>query len=177
MIKCGANVNFSQLQDNNKRNTPLFAAVVAFDSASSSMTNSSSKFLSPTLFGVENSAPRRQTITPTSFLSVIRLLLLYGANPLEPNAEDESSAFDRAKDGAKREMELYLENPTRYCADWSALIALSIGLASLDLPTLVVTLIAEYLAWLNEEKLFGEYSEQKSWDIAALIKKKAQNEN
>ena len=152
---------------------------MAFDSASSSMSNgSSSKFLSPTLFGVENSAPRRQTITPTTFLSVIRLLLLCGANPLEPkNAKDESSAFDRAKDGAKREIELYLENPTRYCADWSALIALSIGLASLDLPTLVVTLIAEYLAWLNEEKLFGEYSEQKSWDIAALIKKKAKIEN
>ena len=70
-------------------------------------------------------------------------------------------------------MKLYLENPIRYRSDCSALIQLAIGLASLDLPVLVVTMISEYLVWLNEEKLFGEYSEQKSWNIAALIKKKS----
>ena len=70
-------------------------------------------------------------------------------------------------------MESYLENPIRFRSDHSALIQLAIGLVSLDLPVLVVTLISEYLVWLNEEKLFGEYSEQKSWNIAALIKKKA----
>ena len=71
----------------------------------------------------------------------------------------------------------YLENPIRYRSDCSALIALSIGLASLDLPVLIVTLISEFLVSINEEKLFGQYLEQKSWDIASLIKKKAKIEN
>ena len=75
------------------------------------------------------------------------------------------------------EIELYLENPIRYRSDCSALIQLAIGLASLDLPVLIVTIISEYLVSINEEKLFGQYSEQKSWDIASLIKKKAQIEN
>ena len=74
---------------------------------------------------------------------------------------------------AKREMKSYLENPIRYRSDCSALIVASIGLASLDLPVLLVTLISEYSASINEEKFFAEYSEQKSWDIAALIQKKA----
>ena len=76
-----------------------------------------------------------------------------------------------------KEIECYLENPIRYRSDCSALIALAIGMASLDLPVLIATLISEYLVSINEEKLFGQYSEQKSWDIAALIKKKAQIEN
>ena len=61
------------------------------------------------------------------------------------------------------EMQLYLENPILYRSDHSTLIALSIGLASLDLPVLLVTIISECLVSINEEKLFGQYSEQKSW--------------
>ena len=74
-------------------------------------------------------------------------------------------------------MESLLENPIRYRSDCSALIQLSVGLASLDLPVLLVTIIAECLASINEEKLIGRYSEHKSWDIAALIKKKANMNN
>ena len=125
------------------------------------------------------------------FLKVVRLLLLHGANPFDVN-QNGLSALDRAEQtvrqkksdddvtmaiGACEEMQLYLENPIRYHSDCSALIQSAIGLASLDLPVLLVTLISEYLVSINEEKFFGEYSEQKSWDIASLIKKKAQIEN
>ena len=74
------------------------------------------------------------------------------------------------------EIDSYLKNPVRYRSCRSALIALSIGLASLDLPVLVITIISEYLVSINEEKLFSQYSEHKNWKIAALIKKKAQIE-
>ena len=109
-----------------------------------------------------------------SFLNVLRLLLLSGANPLDVD-ENGISVLKRAKRRVEfaREMELYLENPIRYRSNCSALIALSIGLASLDLPVLIVTIISEYLVSINQEKFFGQYSEQKSWDIASLIKKKA----
>ena len=110
-------------------------------------------------------------------LKVVRLLLLHGANPLLDVDLFGRSSLDRASEHAKHEIESYLENPIRYRSDHSALIALSIGLASLDLPVLIVTLISEYSVTINEEKLFGEYSEQKSWDIASLIKKKAKIEN
>ena len=102
-------------------------------------------------------------------LSFLRLLLLHGANPLDVG--------DRAVGKAKHEMTLFLANPIRYHSNHSALIALAIGLVSIDLPVLIVTLISEYLVSINEEKLFGQYSEQKSWNIAALVKKKAQIEN
>ena len=90
------------------------------------------------------------------------------------DAQRKSTPLLAANDQKRWLMESYLENPIRFRSDHSALIQLAIGLVSLDLPVLVVTLISEYLVWLNEEKLFGEYSEQKSWNIAALIKKKAQ---
>ena len=82
-------------------------------------------------------------------------------------------ALGRAKGDAKHEIELYLENPTRYRSGCSALIALSIGLASLDLPVLIVAMISEYLVSVNEENFFAEYPEHKNWKIASLIKKKA----
>ena len=104
------------------------------------------------------------------------MLLLHGANPLDANYRG-LSTLDRARGSARHEIESYLANPIRYRSDCSALIALSIGLASLDLPVLLVTIISECLVSINEEKLFGQYSEQKSWDIAALIKKKAKIEN
>ena len=120
---------------------------------------------------------------------MVRLLLLHGANPLDVDRYD-FSALDSAKlsthDNEHRielakavcqEMELYLDNPVRYRSDCSALIALSIGLASLDLPVLIITIISEYLVSINEEKLFGQYPEHINWDIATLIKKKAQIEN
>merc|ERR1711907_778397 len=106
-------------------------------------------------------------------LKISRLLLLHGANPLDICEEDGTTCLDRARGSAMHEIELYLENPIRYRSDCSALIQLAIGLASLDLPVLIVTFISEYLVSINQEKFFGQYSEQKSWDIASLIKKKA----
>ena len=114
-----------------------------------------------------------------------------GANPLE--VQPGVSAVDAAKtqieneelddDGTGRliaeakavlqEIECYLANPIRYRSDCSALIALSIGLASLDLPVLVITIISEYLVSINEDELFGQYPEHKNWKIASLIKKKS----
>ena len=109
-------------------------------------------------------------------LKIVRLLLLRGANPFELDKENGTTPFDRAEESAKRELETYLENPNCYRSSHSALIALAVGLVSLDLPVLIVTLISEYLVLINEEKLFGEYAEQKSWNVAALIKKKAKIE-
>ena len=54
------------------------------------------------------------------------------------------------------EIKMFLKNPNRYRSDCSALIQLTIGLASLDLPVLIVTIISEYLVSINEEKLFEE---------------------
>ena len=115
-------------------------------------------------------------------LRIVRLLLLHGADPLDFDKR-EGSALDRAKKSRNRniteryplirEMQVFVDNPALYRSNCSALIAISIGLASLDLPVLIVTLISEYSVSINEEKLFAEYSEQKSWDIAALIKKKS----
>ena len=95
--------------------------------------------------------------------------------------ENGISALDRAKqiEGKEQamaiveEVESYLDNPVRYRSDCSALIQMSIGLASLDLPVLVITIISEYLVSINEEKLFGQYPEHINWKIAALIKKKS----
>ena len=100
------------------------------------------------------------------------MLLLHGANPLVVDVNG-IIPLDRAQGSAKHEIEYCLENPIRYRSDHSALIQLAIGLASLDLPVLIVTIVSERFAEINEERLFGEYSEQKSWDIASLIKKKA----
>ena len=75
------------------------------------------------------------------------------------------------------EINSFKVSPSCYVSDHSALIQLAIGLASLDLPVLIVTIISEYLVSINEEKLFAEYPEHKNWKIASLIKKKAQFEN
>ena len=113
-------------------------------------------------------------------ISAVRLCLLNGANPMDVIG---TSALEEAKADlswraqrrvrAAAELESYLENPIRYRSDHSALIQLSIGLASLDLPVLIVTLISEYLVSINEEKLFGQHPEHINWKIAALIKKKS----
>ena len=71
------------------------------------------------------------------------------------------------------EINSFKVSPSCYVSDRSALIQLALGLASLDLPVLIVTIISEYLVSINQEKFFGQYSEQKSWEIASLIKKKA----
>ena len=131
------------------------------------------------------------------------MLLLHGANPLEVNQYGFSTldrakqqtvpkkkVYESSYEGqttedsdeeervamaisACEEMESYLRNPVRYRSDCSALIQLAIGLASVDLPVLIVTLISEYLVSINEEKLFGQYPEHINWKIAALIKKKS----
>ena len=105
-------------------------------------------------------------------MSFVRLLLLHGSNPLDVDRNG-NTPLARAKDIAQHEMKSYLENPIRYRSDCSALIALSIGLASLELPVLVMTIISEYLVSINEEKLFADYPEHKNWKIAALVKKNA----
>lgn len=63
-------------------------------------------------------------------------------------------------------------NPVRYRSDHSALIHIALGLASLDLPTLLITQVASFAVWVNDE-LIASYGEAKSWDIAAIVKKKA----
>ena len=98
--------------------------------------------------------------------------MLLGVNPLVEN-NDGITALKQAKRIVKLEIESYLDNPIRYRSNHSALIAVSIGLASLDWPVLVVELISDYLVSINEETLFGQYSEQKNWTIASLIKNKA----
>ena len=75
-----------------------------------------------------------------------------------------------------QEIEFYLDNPIRYCSDNSALIQLALGLASLDLPVLVVTIIAENMVSINMNEFFGQLPEHKNWKIATLIKKKAKIE-
>ena len=107
--------------------------------------------------------------TDTDAPKVVRLLLLHAANP--PSHANGGFA------ATKHEIESYLQNPIRYHSDCSALIQLAIGLASLDLPVLIITIISEYLVSINEEQLFGQYPEHINWKIAALIKKKAQIEN
>merc|ERR1711907_188270 len=94
-------------------------------------------------------------------LGLLRLLLLHGANPLDIEEELE----DEEEIAIVQEVKLFKDNPIRYRSDCSALIQLAFGLASLDLPVLVVALIAEHLVSINEEKFFGEYSEKKSWEI------------
>ena len=99
-------------------------------------------------------------------------MLLLGVNPLVEN-NDGITALKQAKRIVKLEIESYLDNPIRYRSDRSALIQLAIGLTSLDLPVLVITIISEYLVSINEEKLFGQYPEHINWKIASLIKKKS----
>ena len=116
----------------------------------------------------------------------MRLFLVQASSATNCDSKKENlilSALDAAKrqaaaekfgaEAVVREIELYLENTIRYRSDCSALIALSIGLASLDLPVLIVTIISEYLVSINEDKLFGQYPEHKNWKIASLIKKKS----
>ena len=95
-----------------------------------------------------------------------------GSDPCDLTVKD-----DDWGEGVLGEISSFKVSPSCYVSDHSALIQLAIGLASLDLPVLLVTIISEYLVSINEEKFFGQYSEQKSWDIASLIKKKAQIEN
>merc|ERR1712146_123066 len=104
-------------------------------------------------------------------LKIVRLLLMNGSDPCDLTVED-----DDLGEGVLDEINSFKVSPSRYVSDHSALIALSIGLASLDLPVLIVTIISEYLVSINQEKLFGQYSDQKNWKIASLIKKKAQSE-
>ena len=109
-------------------------------------------------------------------MNLVRLFLLRGASPVFAGKNCRMNPLQSARQcqdkSIANEMKLYLENPTRYLSNHSALIALSIGLASLDLPVLIITIISEYLVSINEEKLFGQYPEHKNWKIAALIKKK-----
>ena len=92
-----------------------------------------------------------------------------GSDPCDLTDEDD----DDWGEGILDEIDSFKVSPSCYVSDHSALIQLAIGLASLDLPVLIVTIISEYLVSINQEKFFGQYSEQKSWDIASLIKKKS----
>ena len=103
----------------------------------------------------------------------VRLFLLQDdANSIMADADLLCAA--QKTDAIANELALFSDNPIRYRSDRSALIHLAIGLISLDLPVMLVTLVAECLVSINE-KVFGAYSEQKSWAIGALIKKKAKD--
>ena len=91
-----------------------------------------------------------------------------GSDPCDLTVED-----DDLGEGVLDEINSFQVSPSRYVSDHSALIQLAIGLASLDLPVLIITIISEYLVSINEEKLFGQYPEHKNWKIASLIKKKS----
>ena len=109
-------------------------------------------------------------------LNTVRLLLVYGASPLTLSEIDRiwrSYSPQSAKLVIEREMALCAENPSQYRANCSALIPLAIGLAQLDLPVLIVAAIGAHFARLNEQQFVAEYSAQKSWEIAVLVKRKA----
>ena len=110
---------------------------------------------------------------------MVHLLLVNGVSPLdtfqlEENEGEPINALEYVHDDPHTvaQLELYVKNPKLYVSNHSALIHTAIGLAFLDLPILLVTIISEHLALINEEFL-AEFSETKSWKIAALIKTKA----
>ena len=69
-----------------------------------------------------------------------------------------------------KEMEEWIHEKKAYEHKHSALIPFVIGTASLDWPVLVSTIVAEYLVWVNDDRI-AQFSEIKSWAIAALVKK------
>ena len=102
-------------------------------------------------------------------LKIVRLLLMNGSDPCDLTVEFNNYWGE----GVVDEINSFKVSPSCYVSDHSALIQLAIGLASLDLPVLVITIISEYLVSINEEKLFGQYPEHMNWKIASLIKKKS----
>merc|ERR1711907_81012 len=78
-------------------------------------------------------------------LKIVRLLLLSGSDPCDLTDEDD----DDWEEGVLDEINSFKVSPSCYVSDHSALIALSIGLASLDLPVLLVTIISEYLVSIH----------------------------
>ena len=70
-----------------------------------------------------------------------------------------------------KEMEEWMHDKKAYEHKHSALIPFVIGTASLNWPALVSTIVAEYLVWVNDDRI-AQFSETKSWKIAALVKKR-----
>ena len=77
----------------------------------------------------------------------------------------------RRKNEIVNEMREWMRDKKAYEHKNSTLIPFVIGIASLDWPVLVCTIIAEYLVWVNDD-FIAQFSEIKSWKIAALVKQK-----
>ena len=70
-----------------------------------------------------------------------------------------------------KEMEEWIHDKKAYEHKHSALIPFVMGTVSLDWPVLVSTIVAEYLVWVNDNYI-AQFSEVKSWNIAAFVKKR-----
>ena len=69
----------------------------------------------------------------------------------------------------------FRDHQLRFRNKWSALLPLCFGLASMQLPVLVLTIIEEWLVAAND-KLFGNYpSAALKWSIAHAVQKAVQN--
>ena len=68
-----------------------------------------------------------------------------------------------------KEMEAWIRDKKAYEHKHSALIPFVIGTVSLDWPVLVSTIVAEYLVWVNDDRI-AQFTETKSWDIAKCVK-------
>ena len=120
-------------------------------------------------------------------IASVKVLLLKGLNPLfdsdykKKKKVPESTvsmlnsylrAFKYCGDkNILKEMEEWMRDKKLYEHKYSTLIPFVIGTASLDWPVLVSTIVAEYLVWVNDD-LIAQFTETKSWKIAALVKKK-----
>ena len=120
-------------------------------------------------------------------ISSIRVLLLKGIHPILDSDYKKNlfpadarfsmvNSYSLARESCDNEkiieeMEAWMRNKKAYEHKHSALIPFVIGTASLDLPALISTIVAEYLIWVNDDRI-AQFSETKSWNIAALVKQK-----
>ena len=118
----------------------------------------------------------------------VKVLLLKGLNPLfdsdykktkklpeyaqisMKNSYTLAQTFFEYKNILK-EMEEWMHDTKAYEHKYSALIPFVFGTASLDWPVLVSTIVAEYLVWVNDDRI-AQFTETKSWKIAAVVKQK-----
>ena len=75
-------------------------------------------------------------------------------------------------ENAREVIRRYVANPKRYHTNHAALVHAAIGLASLDVPVLVTTIIAEFMVAVNDT-LLAEFKPHVAWKIAVLVKDRA----
>ena len=70
----------------------------------------------------------------------------------------------------------FRENELRFRNKWSALVPLCFGLASMDLPVLVVTVVEKWLVAANDQRFASYPSSALKWAIARHVKRAAQQQ-